>query len=82
MKQKKALTETEFITFTKMINVGRKEITQIELDDNGTKRTISKIYAYVGDELKLIWEAIRSCFGSGWWITNRPWINNNIWKNK
>jgi hypothetical protein len=48
-----------------MINVGRKEITQIELDDNGTKRTISKIYAYVGDELKLIWEAIRSCFGSG-----------------
>lgn len=60
-----ALTETEFITFTKMINVGRKEISQIELDDNGTKRTISKIYAYVGDELKLIWEAIRSCFGSG-----------------
>lgn len=65
MKQKKALIETEFITFTKMINVGRKEITQIELDDNGTKRAISKIYAYVGDELKLIWEAIRSCFGSG-----------------
>ena len=77
-----ALTETEFITFTKMINVGRKEISQIELDDNGTKRTISKIYAYVGDELKLIWEAIRSCFGSGWWITKRPWINNNAWKNK
>jgi hypothetical protein len=49
-----------------MINVGRKEISRIELDDNGAKRSISKIYAYVGDKLTLIWEAIRSCFGSGW----------------
>ena len=65
MKQKKASTETEFITFTKMINIGRKEISQIELDDNGIKRSISKIYAYVDDKLMLIWEAIRSCFGSG-----------------
>jgi hypothetical protein len=23
-----------------------------------------------------------SCFGSGFWIKNRPWINNNGWKNK
>jgi hypothetical protein len=22
-----------------------------------------------------------SCFGSGFWIQNRPWINNNGWKN-
>ena len=65
MKQKKASIEIEFITFTKMINIGRKEISQIELDDNGTKRSISKIYAYVDDKLMLIWEAIRSCFGSG-----------------
>ena len=65
MKQKKASTETEFITFTKMINIGRKEISQIELDDNGIKRSISKIYAYVDDKLMLIWEAIRSRFGSG-----------------
>lgn len=48
-----------------MINIGRKEISQIELDDNGIKRSISKIYAYVDDKLMLIWEAIRSCFGSG-----------------
>ena len=66
MKQKKALIETEFITFTKMIRFGRKEVSQIELDDNGTKRSITKVYTYVGDKLVLIWEAIRSCFGSGW----------------
>lgn len=66
MKQKRALIETEFITFTKMINIGRKEISRIELDDNGSKRVITKIYTSVGDKLVLIWEAIRSCFGSGW----------------
>ena len=82
MKQKKASIEIEFITFTKMINVGRKEISRIELDDNGIKRSITKIYVYVGDKLTLIWEAIQSCFGSGWWIINRPWINKNAWKNK
>lgn len=65
-----------------MINVGRKEISRIELDDNGTKRTIAQIYKVVDGKLKLIWEAIRSCFGSGWWINNRPWLNNNAWKNK
>lgn len=48
-----------------MIKTGRREISQIELDDNGVKRSITKIYAHIGDELKLIWEAIRSCFGSG-----------------
>lgn len=76
------MTETESIIFTKMINVGRKDISRIELDDNGIKRVITKIYAEVNGELKLIWEAIRSCFGSGWWINNRPWINNNAWKNE
>lgn len=48
-----------------MINVGRKEISRVELDDNGTKRVIDRIYAEVNGKLKLIWEAIKSCFGSG-----------------
>lgn len=61
-----------------MINVGRKEISRVETEG----KSITKIYAFVGDKLKLIWEAIRSCFGSGWWISKRPWINNNAWKNK
>jgi hypothetical protein len=37
-----------------MIRVGRKEISRIELDDNGNKRIISKIYAEVNGSLKLI----------------------------
>lgn len=30
---------------------------------------------------KLVWEAIRSCFGKGWWINNFPWRNEEGWKN-
>ena len=37
-----------------MINIGRKEISRIELDDNGAKRSISKVYTYIGDKLVLI----------------------------
>lgn len=29
----------------------------------------------------LIWQAIRSCFGMGYWINNKPWINTDVWKN-
>ena len=49
MKQKKALIETEFITFTKMIRFGRKEVSQIELDDKGRiKRKLSKNTGFEG----------------------------------
>ena len=55
------LIEIKFIIFTKMIRVGRKEISQININE----KNIAKVYAFVGDKLTLIWEAIRSCFGSG-----------------
>lgn len=48
-----------------MINVGRKEISRIEADDNGIRRTIVKVCAEINGEIKVIWETIRSCFGSG-----------------
>lgn len=28
----------------------------------------------------LIWQIARSCFGSGYWINDRPWDNNDVWK--
>lgn len=30
---------------------------------------------------KLIWEAIRSCFGKGFWIGDYSWNNVDGWKN-
>ena len=30
---------------------------------------------------RLVWTAIRSCFGKGYWINDKPWINEDAWKN-
>lgn len=40
-------------------------------------KTVSAVYYGV----KLVWEAISSCFGSGYWINNRPWSNTDAWRN-
>ena len=56
-----------------MILKYNKEITEIYI----RKNTISEVY--LGKFL--IWQSIRSCFGSGYWINEKPWINTDIWKN-
>lgn len=28
-----------------------------------------------------VWEAIRSCFGKGYWINDKPWSDTDGWKN-
>ena len=30
----------------------------------------------------IIYRAARSCFGSGYWINDRPWLNEDAWKNE
>lgn len=30
---------------------------------------------------RLVWEAVRSCFGKGWWINEYPWDNTDQWNN-
>jgi hypothetical protein len=29
----------------------------------------------------LVWQAIRSCFGNGYWINEFPWDNSEGWEN-
>lgn len=40
-------------------------------------KVISAIY--IGSVLA--WQAIRSCFGSGYWINTSPWKPDEGWKN-
>lgn len=56
-----------------MIYKEGKELSSIYF---GTK-AISAVYYGA----KLVWEAISSCFGSGYWINNRPWSNTDLWRN-
>lgn len=56
-----------------MINTNKKEI--VSLFRNG--KPIQAIYK--GGHL--LWMAIRSCFGNGFWVNNKPWLNDEAWKN-
>ena len=31
---------------------------------------------------RLVWMAVRSCFGSGIWVQSKPWIGSEKWKNE
>lgn len=57
----------------------RLPVTEIHgKDSEGVIRTISAVYNGYG---RLIWQAVRSCFGRGYWINNKPWLNTDAWKN-
>ena len=43
----------------------------------GGRQVASDIYR--GD--RLVWTAIRSCFGRGVWIGDKPWLFRDSWKN-
>lgn len=56
-----------------MIVRNNKELTSIRYDN--------KIISYIRKGTTLIWEAIRSCFGNGFWVNDKPWSNDEGWKN-
>lgn len=29
---------------------------------------------------RLVWEAVKSCFGKGYWIENKPWLDRDSWR--
>ena len=41
------------------------------------ERAIAAVYKGT----RLVWEAIRSCFGKGFWINTYSWDNADSWKN-
>ena len=66
-----------------MIFKNKKEIVSvnkgIELP-NGKIRSVPIQAIYKG--VVTVYQAIRSCFGSGLWVSHKPWINTEVWKNK
>jgi hypothetical protein len=58
-----------------MIERNRKEIVEI------IRGTLPLSEVYHGKFL--VWQIMksRSCFGSGYWINDKPWLNDDAWKN-
>ena len=42
------------------------------------KNVLSAIYHYG----KLVWQAVRSCFGNGKWFGEKPWVGDETWKSE
>jgi hypothetical protein len=57
-----------------MIYWSDKEITAITV----TKKTVQAVYWGA----RLVWQAVRSCFGSGVWVPHKPWLGQEKWKNE
>lgn len=52
----------------------KKELTGIFIN----KTPIQTVYEFGA----VLWQAVRSCFGSGIWVNEKPWINDEAWKNE
>lgn len=51
----------------------------IEIHHNN--RSITQVWRYVANVWRIVWEAIRSCFGRGFWTNKMPWLNSDGWMN-
>ena len=42
------------------------------------KRVLAAVYAGI----QLVWLAVSSCFGAGYWAKEKSWSNTEAWSNK
>lgn len=45
------------------------------------QREIGKVYKGAQLVWVTIYNAIKSCYGSGTWLSDKDWINDDFWKN-
>ena len=70
-----------------MIFKGDKLILQVQkyITDIKTGESVQKNIGAIYQGTKLVWRtiynAIKSCFGSGTWLGDKPWLGDDLWKN-
>ena len=70
-----------------MIFKGGNLILQVQksIIDSKTGKSIQKNVGAIYQGTRLVWRtvynAIKSCFGSGTWLGDKPWLGDDLWKN-
>lgn len=54
---------------------------RIQNKDVASVTAYGKVVSAIYTGGKLVWQAVRSCFGAGFWSNNKPWVNKEGWKN-
>lgn len=57
-----------------MIQTNKKEIISLFKQGKPIQATYKGVH--------LVWQGIRSCFGAGYWFNEKPWLDDEVWKNK
>lgn len=53
---------------------GRKGVSAVTAFD--------KIITAIASGASLMWQAVKSCFGAGFWNNEKPWMNDEGWRNE
>lgn len=60
-------------------NLVKQEVVKFTIWDQVSQSRKEVAAIYIGS--LCVWQAVRSCFGSGVWRNDKPWINEEKWKN-
>ena len=64
----------------KLVLQVQKQITDI-LTGESVQKNIGAIYKGTQLVWRTVYSAIKSCFGSGTWRPDKPWIGTDTWRN-
>lgn len=62
-------------------NDSDKEIETLRIIINGSIKEIYEVYYVINNIAKIVFEAISSCFGLGYWRNAKGWISKEGWRN-
>ncbi len=63
------------------VPVTQADITSANAIVGARMRELTFIYrSDANGNLRLIYESVRSCYGKGYWIPEKPWLDDDKWK--